>query len=354
LQGERWFAGSLLVLVVVGAVDVVTPDTSLAASCAVAPFVASTTCSRERTAVVSALTLVLGFVLILTNHQDALSNAVRAAVLLLAAGLAPFVAHVREQREQHIADLTRVARVAQDAVLTPVPPVAGSLRLATAYESASREAQIGGDLFAVVADGRETRLLVGDVRGKGLDAVKTAALALALFREAAHRWDSLGDVAAYCDHHLRPHLGDEDFVTALFASIDESGLTEMVSYGHPAPMLAHHARLTGVDLPDPAGPLGLSLGAGVPGTFRMQLDPGDRLLFFTDGLAEARDSKGEFVDVDALVAGVAAGEFEQALPGVLDRLHHTATSIDDDLALLLVEFGTPVRGNVATADAASA
>ena len=197
-----------------------------------------------------------------------------------------------------------MARVAQDAVLTPVPPTSGALRLATAYESASREALIGGDLFAVVTSGSGTRLLVGDVRGKGLGAVKTAAMVLARFRESAYHLGTLNEVAAHCHQSLRPHLGDEDFVTALFASIDDVGRTELVSYGHPPPVLAHGSTLRTLDMPDPGGPLGLAFDTDEPIPLLLQLEPGDRLFFFTDGLVEARGRDGNFLDLHELATGV--------------------------------------------------
>ena len=71
-----------------------------------------------------------GLFLVCDNDQDALSNGIRVGVLLVTTGLAPTVARLREDRERRIHDLTRVARVAQDAVLTPVPPTSGALRLA--------------------------------------------------------------------------------------------------------------------------------------------------------------------------------------------------------------------------------
>jgi len=341
LRREGWFLASALALLFVLVADLATPESSIAAACAIAPYLASATCSSLRTALIAIAALAVGLFLVWDNDQDALSNGIRIGVLVVTTGLAPTVARLREDRERRIHDLTRVARVAQDAVLTPIPPTSGALRLASAYESASREALIGGDLFAVVSTGRETRLLVGDVRGKGLDAVKTAATVLALFRESATQAATLRELAAHCDGRLQPHLGPEDFVTAMFAAIDEDGRVELVSHGHPAPVLTKGPTVRALDIPEPAGPLGLGLHTDEPLPLRLQLDPGDRLLFFTDGLAEARDRDGHFLDLRELVMDVGSGAFDDALPGVLARLHTAADHIDDDLALLLVEYGAP-------------
>jgi serine phosphatase RsbU (regulator of sigma subunit) len=340
-RDDAWFALSVLVLAVIAVADAITKESSLTAACAVAPILASATCSTRRTAIVSVLSLVVGGWLLLAYIQDTLSTVVRVAVLLVAAVLAPLVAHVRERHERRIRDLTRVARVAQDAVLTPVPSMIGAVRLASAYESAASEARIGGDLFGVVTTPGQVRLLVGDVKGKGLEAVRTAALTLAAFREAAHQQTNLTEVAAACHARLRPHLADEDFVTGVFAAIDDSGRTELVSYGHPPPLLLRDVGFTALEVGEPAGPLGLSLDPGSTRALKLQLTPGDRLLFFTDGLAEARDDDGNFVDVHQLIDGMETSDFDRALPDLLTRLHTAARSLDDDLALLLVEYLNP-------------
>ena len=362
VRSEGWFLASLALLATIVVTDLVTPRSSLPAACTAPAFLASATCPPRRTAVVAGLALAIGTGLVLINDQDRLSNGVRVAVLLLTAVLAPTVSHLREQKLRHIAHLTLVARVAQDAVLTPVPAAAGRLRFATAYESAGRAAQIGGDLFAVVSRPGGSRLVVGDVRGKGLDGVRTSALTIATFREVSAGTGSLDEVAAACHRVLREHLADEDFVTAVFASIDDSGHTEVLSCGHPAPFLVHEGRLVSLEIPRPAGPLGLAVDAGAPETVRLRLEPGDRLLFFTDGLVEARDARGGFVDVEELVDIVRASAFDDALPGILARLHSTAGRIDDDLALLLVELapspaaggaGSPGDGSAAVVSAAA-
>src|SRR5512142_2624861 len=88
--------------------------------------------------------------------------------------------------------------------------------LAARYLSAAAEARIGGDLYEVLPRPGAVRLIVGDVRGKGLDAVRTATVVLGEFRAAVDR-DDLVDAVVQMDARLRPYLGDEDFVTALLA-----------------------------------------------------------------------------------------------------------------------------------------
>jgi len=341
---DLWFLAALLALGVIATADMLDPTNSLVGALAVAPFLASATCTPARTAVVSALSVLFGSWSLATHAEAELTTtAVRIGVLVSAAVLAPLVASQRVGRERRLQDLTHVAEVAQLAVLTPIPPVAGPARLASAYESASREALIGGDLYGVVETERGIRLMVGDVRGKGIDAVRTAAVALAAFRDGTQQERPLTEVARHCDRQLRRHLVDEDFVTAVFAELDDEGGLEIVSCGHPAPLLARGDHVLQLEIRNPRVPLGLpsELDSGTAAE-HLRLHSGDRILFYTDGLAEARDAHGAFVDLGTMVADIGTTNFDEVLDTVLTRLHDAALEVRDDLALVLVEYTRPV------------
>jgi sigma-B regulation protein RsbU (phosphoserine phosphatase) len=334
------FWSALVLVGLVATADVLDDSTSLVGAVAVAPLLAATLCSAVRTAVVSLVGIVVGVWLLATQGEpELLSIAVRAGVLVLACVLAPVLATARTGRERRIRDLTKVAEAAQLAVLTPIPPVAGPTRLASAYQSASREALIGGDLYGVSETPRGVRLMIGDVRGKGIDAVRIAAVILAAFRDGTQRKSRLAKLADHCDAQLRPHLVSEDFVTALFADIDHSGRVEFISCGHPGPIHARGDRLFDVEFANPGTPLGFPLEfRATPRPHRFALQPGDRLLFYTDGLLEARTSRGGFVAAEGIIGDIGTAHFEEALGGVLARLHAVTYEVRDDLALLLVEY----------------
>src|SRR5947207_1319488 len=78
--------------------------------------------------------------------------------------LSALVARVRVERERRLRAVTRVAEVAQRALLGGVAPALGSLRLAVLYASASTEASVGGDFYEALETPYGVRLLVGDVR----------------------------------------------------------------------------------------------------------------------------------------------------------------------------------------------
>lgn len=132
--------------------------------------------------------------------------------------------------------MRQVAEAAQRVLLRPVPRRAGDLRVALSYTSAAAEARIGGDLYEVVTTPQGVRLLIGDVQGKGLAAVETAAWVLGAFREAAYDEADLGDIGDRLEASLARHLGGEQFVTAIIAEIHDKEMS-LVNFGHPAPLL---------------------------------------------------------------------------------------------------------------------
>jgi hypothetical protein len=272
------------------------------------------------------------------------------------------------RQERRIAEVTSVAEAAQRAVLRPLPPRLGPLGFDVVYMAAAAEAKVGGDLYEAVATSQHgIRVIMGDVRGKGLGAVELATDVLGMFREQAHEASTLGELAARLDAGLGRGLGrHEEFVTALLVEIDpESGRTLIFNCGHPAPLLIPAGRdnaatrsVTLMEVPAPAPPLGLlTLGDTSAAQLSCALQPDDQLLLYTDGVTEARDAKRAFYPlperVSALAAkavgGQAAGKTVlkpvssgNVRPGLLDLvradLHrHVGAPLDDDAALLLVQ-----------------
>lgn len=101
-------------------------------------------------------------------------------------GVGVAAAVMRSRREAELANVRSIAEVAQRGLLRPVPRITGPLQAAVSYTSVVAEARIGGDLCEVVSSPHGVRVIVGDVQGKGLAAVETAALILGAFREAAY------------------------------------------------------------------------------------------------------------------------------------------------------------------------
>jgi len=313
---------------------------------ALAPLTASLGLAWLTTGIVAVAAVLAVLLLSADLPQDATSSQglIRIAGSASLAAFAVVAAEVRVRREERVRRLAEVAAVAQATILHPVPAAVGGVRLASRYVSASRDALVGGDLYDVVATADGVPLLLGDARGKGLPAVQTAAAVLSTFRGTAPRDVPLDELARRIDLALRERGGDEDFVTVVLCDLTADGSLAVVNCGHPSPL-----RLSPGRSPEPLGshrspPLGLGLAD--PVVERTFLEPGDRVLLYTDGLIEARDHAGQFYDLPraaTLVAPRSADEPPEAGERGLDRLMatllaHVGGVLRDDVAVLLAEL----------------
>ncbi|GAB3971532.1 PP2C family protein-serine/threonine phosphatase [Actinoallomurus acanthiterrae] len=244
----------------------------------------------------------------------------------------------RRQRERELATVRTVAEVAQRVLLRPVPRAAGSLLIAVSYTSAAAEARIGGDLYEVVISPFGVRVLIGDVQGKGLEAVETAAGVLGAFREAAHDEADLPGVISRLERSLGRVLSGERFVTAALAQFDADHVS-LVNCGHPPPLIVGRDGYVRLAEPEePAPPLGVSdLTDAPPLPYEFAFSPGDQMLLYTDGLIEARSGSGEFYPLIDRASLLKAADAEEALQDLrADLVHHTGGPITDDAAMLLI------------------
>jgi phosphoserine phosphatase RsbU/P len=301
------------------------------------PIVAASFVGPKRTVAVGVVALgaAVGYGRAVGVDLLAGSQGVPAVAIGVATVLSGVVARVRVERERRLRAVTRVAEVAQRALLGGVPPALGSLRLAVLYASASTEASIGGDFYEAVETPHGVRLLVGDVRGKGLDAVRLAGVVLGSFRDAAQDRPDLAQVAAALDRSVTRAIGPEDFVTVVLVQVLADGSAVVLNCGHPAPLLVRGGRATALDPPEPAPPLGLGPR---PELLRLRLALGDRILLYTDGVSEAR-ARGGFFPLQAAAAfALVAADLEAGLESLWAELQrHVAGQLHDDVALLLIE-----------------
>ena len=246
---------------------------------------------------------------------------------------------LRARRARELAEVRAIAEVAQQVVLGPIPDAVSSVRLAVRYMSATSHAQIGGDLYEVVPALDGCRLIIGDVQGKGLIAVKTAAAALGAFRECAHDAADLTVIAERIELSLSRQLTDEQFVTAVLAEVSSDGSKiQLLSCGHPPPLLFAGGTGRFVEPTMPGLPLGLShLAEFQRDVTTLPFGPGDQLLFYTDGVSEARNAAGDFYPLSEHRALTSGQEPEAVLDRLqLDVLRHVGHALDDDAAMLLL------------------
>lgn len=332
-----------VVMAVVAAVDMAAgPGVGYLPLVSLGPAFAGLVGGWRRTAFIGGAALVLCIALGIYNEtysERRVSTAMASVAGVTAAGIAAAV--MRQRREAELASVRSIAEVAQRVLLRPVPRGAGPLRIASSYTSAVAEARIGGDLYEVLASPRGVRVIVGDVQGKGLEAVETAALVLGAFREAAHEEPDLPSVGARVERAVNRELQGEKFVTAILAEVSDEHTMTLLNYGHPAPLLV---RADGTPcFPEPpryALPLGLGLH-DVPGPdpYTADFAPGDQVLFYTDGVSEARDGAGTFYPLGERSFLLKEPDPEDALNAVrADLVQHAQGPLHDDAAMLLLRY----------------
>ena len=318
------------------------PGTTFSPVLAAVPVLASIGTRRARVPLLAGLLALIGvIVLALANEGVPPLVHITSAVTVLAITCTSAAAVVLvASREQELAQVRSVSEAAQRALLRPVPERIGPLRIAVRYLAAEAEARIGGDLYEVLPTPYGTRLILGDVRGKGLPAVEAAADVLGVFRDAARSEPELAAVAGRIDAALARRPESEEFVTAvLFGLPEREGPARMVNCGHPDPYLCHGSHVSPVEPPLRMPPLAMNAMVGGVAYQERRFDfaAGDTLLLYTDGISEARDAAGVFYPLAERLRQI--GELEPA--PLLDRLladvrAYVPNGMNDDAAVLAV------------------
>ncbi|MFF5978833.1 SpoIIE family protein phosphatase [Streptomyces olindensis] len=226
----------------------------------------------------------------------------------------------------------------QRSLLPSHPPVTGGLEVASRYQPAGATSEVGGDWFDVIPlEGGKTALVVGDVMGSGIPA----AAAMGRLRTATNTLASLDlDPAVLLEHLDRITTGLEQAIATCVYAVHDPHLRQcrIANAGHLPPV---RVRAGGapelLDLPT-----GVPLGVGgvAFSTTTVDLAPGDRLVFYTDGLVETRrDPLDERLGtLLSLLDGP-----DRPLEEVCDLLLRTLHEPDnfDDVALLIARATTP-------------
>lgn len=331
-----------LLMGAVAVADVLTgPATGLVPLLSLGPAFAAVFHSLRGTVLIGATALALCAISALFESNIGARTETLAFVTVAGVTAAAVVAGAaRQRRDRQLTTARTVAEVAQRVVLRPVPAAVGPVSFAVRYLSATAQAQIGGDLYEVLPGADGTRLIIGDVTGKGLAAVQTAAAVLSAFRTAADQAASLESIAGRIEASLLRQAAEEEFVTAVLAHVSPDGAKiSLLNCGHPAPLLL--AAGTPPRFAD-AGSNGLPLGlSGLADTLRhvtaVALAPGDALLFYTDGISEACDRGGAHYPLAECCAALDRRDPDAALGRLLDNvLRHAGHSLGDDGALLML------------------
>ncbi|WP_373560422.1 PP2C family protein-serine/threonine phosphatase [Streptomyces sp. Ag109_G2-15] len=265
---------------------------------------------------------------------------------------AAYASHIRLEREEMLFQVRLVADAAQKVLLRPLPRRIQDVEIESLYLAAQEQARIGGDFYEAVDTPYGVRLLIGDVRGKGLQAVGAASAVINCFRENAYDLPDLRSIihrleASIARHSLAHPAPDqpEHFATALIAEIPYGGgQVRILNCGHPPPLLARRGEIRVLESAMPSPPLNLATLLGDHYFVdTVAFDEGDQMLLYTDGVTETRDRDGTFFPLPDWMRQLGPAPPRELLDRLhRDLLHYSGGKLDDDIAALAVRCRTPL------------
>ncbi|MFG2867906.1 PP2C family protein-serine/threonine phosphatase [Streptomyces sp. NPDC048338] len=233
-----------------------------------------------------------------------------------------------------------VAAEIQWSLLPPVSMVTPRVAVAGLLEPAY---DVAGDSFDYALNGDTLHLAMIDAMGHGLDAATMATVAIGAYRHARRISVELSEIYFFMDRAVAEQFAPDHFVTAQMMRLNTStGSLQWVNAGHPAPMLIRGHRV--VHRLDSPTTLPVGFGGAQPQVSEVTLEPGDRVLCFTDGLSEEHESGQEQFGEDQLIAWVNQLErSDRDVRAVARDLSHTlkrarGETTSDDATLVLFEW----------------
>lgn len=244
-----------------------------------------------------------------------------------------------------IARRTRTMALAGELQWSMLPPLTFASRGLVVSAMLEPCYEDGGDAFDYAVNADTAHFAIIDAMGHGLAGSAGAAFTLASYRRARRAGLDLPATYAAVDAELSSLYDGERYATAVLAELDlPTGTLSWVAAGHPEPLLLRAGRLVKSLDAIPATPLGLSLGSEDVHVRREHLEPGDRLLLYTDGLPDARQPDGSFFGLERLVDFIErAGQDGYPPPETLRRLRHAVLqhqhgALQDDASAVLIEW----------------
>lgn len=232
------------------------------------------------------------------------------------------------------------------ALLPPLTYMNDIVEVAAILEPAH---DVAGDAFDYSVSATHVDVAIFDAMGHGLEASRMANLAMGQYRNARREGFELEETYRAIDQIVHDTFGSERFVTAQLVRMDlRNGHLRMLTAGHPAPMHLRGARVLG-HLPCVVHP---PLGIGLPGTQYAEcwLEPGDRIVLYSDGVVEARSPDGDEFGIDRLAEFLANAASNAELPAEMLRrlvhriLEHESGGLRDDATLVLLGWKGAAEG----------
>ncbi|HEX6681496.1 MAG TPA: PP2C family protein-serine/threonine phosphatase [Candidatus Limnocylindrales bacterium] len=252
----------------------------------------------------------------------------------------------------HLARSTQPMTVASVLLRQLLPPstfVSDRVSISASLQPAYA---VGGDAYDYAIDADTMNVAIFDAVGHGMPAGLSVAVALSATRAARRNGEDIAGMAEAADTHLNENLGEGDFVTAALIRLDlETGVLLYLSAGHPAPVVVQANGGIVTLAEGRRTPLALRPATVVPpGEHRLQ--PGDRVLLYTDGVIENRRSDGDFYTTDRLLdlarrlvmAKESTAEVARKINQMVVDFHQGPP--EDDSTVVVLEWSTAAAGRV--------
>lgn len=237
-------------------------------------------------------------------------------------------------------DEMTLAAEMQWELLPPLTFSDGRITVSGVLEPSHR---VAGDTFDYALNDGTLHLAVIDAMGHGFEATLMTTVVVGVYRHSRRCRLSLAETYAAMDDAISWQFGLDRFVTGQLAEVDTAtGALRWLNAGHPPPLLTRGNNLVGPLQCEPTLPIGF--GGAVAEIAEYQLQPGDRLVFVTDGVLEARSPDGDFFGeprlgdhlVRATIAGLPAPETVRRLAAAI--LEHQDGPLRDDATTVFVEW----------------
>jgi hypothetical protein len=239
---------------------------------------------------------------------------------------------------------TKPMSVAAEVVWPLMPPLSFATEGLVVTGHLEPAYEIGGDALDYAIDGDTLHLSIFDAMGHDQAAGLTVALATGMCRNSRRENNSLTDTSVAIDTAIGTQFDRRRFTTGILADLDHrTGLLSWVNRGHPPPLLIRQGRWLKELRCTPTPPMGFQIPIP-PVQCQQHLQPGDRLLLYTDGIVEARDPAGHQFGLQRFTDFIIRREADGlSAPETLRRLMHAILDyqddrLQDDASVLMVEW----------------
>ncbi|MEP6625842.1 MAG: PP2C family protein-serine/threonine phosphatase [Acidimicrobiia bacterium] len=212
---------------------------------------------------------------------------------------------------------------------------------------------VGGDFFDYALNGSVLDFAIVDAMGHGVTSALVSALIAGCYRHDRREGQSLDSMHQQLERVLAQYWPKLTFATGQLGQLDvDTGQLQWTNAGHPLPLLVRGGQVVGELECAPTLPWGIAAGAGrndPPGVATVALEPGDGVLFYTDGVVEARVNGGEMFGIERLIDHVGRHASDQEEPEEVVRhiansvLEYRAAELADDATLVMVRWNGPDR-----------